>query len=123
MNTKRNFISETLIIVACFIVFLGLSSISFTISADEETMAAIHYLTTNEIKETTNTEKNKENIEKTNDIEIKNTIVFSSNKFDIIEVEILPGESTSINTENNNRRYTLWNLDEGIKEIIEKFLK
>ena len=117
MNTKRNFISETLIIVACFIIFLGMSSISLTISATEDMMSAIYNLTTNEIKET----KKEEKIEKTNDLEIQNTFVISADKFDVLEVEILPGDQTQ--ELRNKKSLTLWDLDDKAREIIETILK
>lgn len=117
MNTKKNFISETLIIVACFIIFLGMSSISLTISATEDMMTAIYNLTTNEIKET----KKEEKIEKTNDIEIQNTFVISADKFDVLEVKILPGNQTDLI--NNKKNFNLWDLDDKAREIIETILK
>ena len=117
MNTKKNFISETLIIVACFIIFLGMSSISLTISATEDMMTAIYNLTTNEIKE----KKKEEKIEKTNDIEIQDSFVISTDKFDVLEVEILPGDQTDL--VNNKNNFTLWDLDDKAREIIETILK
>lgn len=116
MNTRKNFISETLIIVACFIIFLGMSSISLTISATEDMMAAIYNLTTNEIKE-----NKEEKIEKTNDLEIQNTFVISADKFDVLEVEILSGNQTQ--ELRNKKSLTLWDLDDKAREIIETILK
>ena len=117
MNKNATFRYKTLIIIAYFIIFIGITSIPLTISASEEMMEAIDNLTTNEIKET----KNEENTKETYDVEIKNTFVISVDKFDILEVEILQGNQTHLI--NNKKNFNLWNLDEDIRMTIETILK